>query len=306
MPLANSPFRVASLTAASRLTSRRANPEGRRDRDGSGAASDRERDRERGRDREARGGPVDLTDRVAELEFALARVQQRMSNYGADFHEFQKFKVNSTDELKLQKERMDQAEADVKAKMKEMNSAIVILQNANAENIYVGTPVDSPVRPRADERANAGRRPDTNPPGFPTGSSNAETQNPPPRFGTDPFASPYPNRDGGASPSFPADARASQAPRTNGNSNNEDFKIDRKVPKTLVPFDGSSVNYRNWHSRITDHLIGCNPAWSNLLTTIEAEQQPILFSRLRSGIPGIHTDPQYIYVFNCGPASVKT
>ena len=108
----------------------------------------------------------------------------------------------------------------------------------------------------------------------------------------------------GGAPSPPF-APGVSTPRANGTFNHEDFKINRKVPKTLIPFDGSSLNYRNWHNRVTDHLIGCNPAWCNLLKTIEAEQQPIFFQRLNAGF--LESTPILdTYAFSYGPSSVRT
>ena len=99
-------MRSTSMTAASRLSSRRTIHDAGIDRDGSGAASDRERERDR--DRTRFGQPPraqNLEDRVAELEFALSRFQQRLSNHASDLSEHGTFKTNVTEELRIQKEQ---------------------------------------------------------------------------------------------------------------------------------------------------------------------------------------------------------
>ena len=127
------------------------------DRDGSGAASPHPRDRER--DREQRSirrvrEPNDLEDRVCELEFALKRLNQQIQNQGNDVNAMGAFNKKVTEEFTLTKENMARAETEVKAKLKEMQSVLVLLQSnmSEAERIYVGTPVGSPERPTQQPR----------------------------------------------------------------------------------------------------------------------------------------------------------
>ena len=81
-----------------------------------------------------------------------------------------------TEELKIQKERMDRAEIDVKAKMKDLQSALAALQVSSTEHVYVGTPVGSPMRPNSFGKPNMEPRPTESQPGFSNGRRESDAK----------------------------------------------------------------------------------------------------------------------------------
>ena len=61
-----------------------------------------------------------------------------------------KFKDQSTEELKLQKTKIETAENEIKEQLKDMASQIAVLRAANSE-VYVGTPVQPGTMPNATQ-----------------------------------------------------------------------------------------------------------------------------------------------------------
>ena len=61
-----------------------------------------------------------------------------------------------------------------------------------------------------------------------------------------------------------------------------DWTISPKVPATLTAFDGRAEGYRQWSSRVRDHLIMQNTNWGRLLEVFQKERMPATRSRLQS------------------------
>ena len=55
-------------------------------------------------------------------------------------------------------------------------------------------------------------------------------------------------------------------------------------------FDGKADNYRNWASRVKDHLLSTNLNWGSVLEVIEKERVPLTKARLQT-IAGIDDAP---------------
>ena len=61
-----------------------------------------------------------------------------------------------------------------------------------------------------------------------------------------------------------------------------DWKISPKIADSeLAKFDGHPQNYRNWQSRIRDHLCSCNQAWGKLLDGTEKSRYHFTFHFLQ-------------------------
>ena len=268
--------------------------------DGSAEQMGRERDRDRDRS-PGRGAQAAATteDQIAEIRYILARLEQKISNQGSDLSILMKFKDQSTEELKLQKTKIEAAENEIKEKLKDMASQIAVLRASQSE-VYVGTPV------RPEHMPNAAQNP-----AQPTGAPAA-----PPGMGANvgPFAMPPvpqspwtdtltptkqqqnvpPNQHAGGNPPRPS-GDGFNIPASWGHmGSNTDWRIDRKVTKSIEPFNGTSMKYRNWHDRMHDHLVRCNVGYARLLKLIENESYPLTCSRLMHGIPGFNFDPYFV------------
>ena len=64
--------------------------------------------------------------------------------------------------------------------------------------------------------------------------------------------------------------------------NLKDWLINSKTPKSFEPFSGKPEGYKNWASRVKDHLMSSNLAWGRLLEVAERDRYPLTRARLAS------------------------
>ena len=58
--------------------------------------------------------------------------------------------------------------------------------------------------------------------------------------------------------------------------------INPKTPKLFEHVDGKAESYRNWASRVKDHLMSNNLSWGRLLEVVEKQRAPLTKVRLMS------------------------
>ena len=94
-----------------------------------------------------------------------------------------------------------------------------------------------------------------------------------------------PGGGGGGGPGGPGGGAPGGFQRL-GDQNN--WHIDRKVPKNLSPWDGRWETYKVFRDMCEDHLVSCNPRWHGLIKMIEAERVQLTTARISASnlIPG--------------------
>ena len=55
-----------------------------------------------------------MAEQIAELNFKLTRIEQKLSNHASDLAAYAHFKQQVTGELRIQKKKMESAEMEVK------------------------------------------------------------------------------------------------------------------------------------------------------------------------------------------------
>ena len=97
---------------------RRSRPFGMAFRDGSAERTARNEQRSRdGRESHVRASPAQAAsaqqDQLTEMRFRLTCSDQRIANMSGDIMELKKFQVSSTEEHKLNKDRLEKAEVEI-------------------------------------------------------------------------------------------------------------------------------------------------------------------------------------------------
>ena len=99
-----------------------------------------------------------------------------------------------------------------------------------------------------------------------------------------------PGGGGGGGPGGPGGGGgwSNQHPRTGSTDN---WHIDRKVPKNLLPWDGRWETYKCFRDMAEDHMVSCNPKWHWVIEQIEAEKTPLTLTKIANSnlIPGVST-----------------
>ena len=96
---------------------------------------------------------------------------------------------------------------------------------------------------------------------------------------------------GGPPPPPPGGGNVGQPANHNPRMGSTDnWHIDRKTPKNLVPWDGRWETYKVFRDMTQDHLVACNPLWAGLISIIEKERTQITMAKIQTAqlIPGVN------------------
>ena len=61
-----------------------------------------------------------------------------------------------------------------------------------------------------------------------------------------------------------------------------EWNILKKSPENINPFDGVSIHYRTWATRIRLHMMSKQTGWLRILELTESEQKPLTKERIAS------------------------
>ena len=217
--------------------------------------------------------------------------------------------------------RLDTDESRIKVRMREMGMMINELRDrppagaASAPPVYhqIASSFGAPsathtatMQPDAEKPSPFGGQPVQRPPSHSSADSikpRVANQSVDPLFGAgDPWthdSTPQfartPEPTNGAPHTLPTTALAppsswnASAPQPSGqgggyNGGTKSWDISKNISREVTPFKGVSLYYKTWHHRMRNNWVRDNPDYAPLLKLIEAEESPLKWEKLKSGI----------------------
>ena len=113
----------------------------------------------------------------------------------------------------------------------------------------------------------------------------------PPRYSPGGCGVPHNGGGGGGGDGGPGGPYGSlSAPNVGPFTPGRDWRINRKLPRNYVLYNGKWGMYSNWKDKTEDHLYATNPEWIKVLRMVEAEKERITLARVKQAGPILGVD----------------